>query len=186
MPGRRMSAAERDAQQAQVVELRRARVSFAQIGKQLKPAVSAQRAHQIYEAALLRNPLTATQVDEYRVEALELADLAVRQLMTLAVAAATTVEERIKAWVAIRGWEEHKAKTTGSYAPVRTEVITIDVIDRHIAALEAELGTRAALTEGVGDAVDAEIARLEADLAGGAAAGAAAPAAGTASSEAGP
>jgi hypothetical protein len=160
--GRKMTAAERDTQRAKVVQLRSVRLTFREIGQRLTPPVSAQRAHDIYEAALIANPLTAVQVDEHRLEALELADVAIRQLMAIGAEPAHSTRTRVEAWSSMRAWEEHRARITGVYAPTRREVLTIDVIDAQIAALEAELGVRADLDK---DGLSAEIAALEAQLA---------------------
>jgi hypothetical protein len=166
---KRLTAAERDARYALVVSLRRVRTPWAQIGQQLKPSVTAARAYQIYEEALTHNPLTATQVDVHRVEALELCDLAVRRLLTITTSALTSVGHQIDAWNSVRSWEERRAKLTGVDAPTRHEVLTIDMIDAKIAALEAEMGVRDQLAaEGDDDALSREIAALEADLHGGA------------------
>lgn len=159
---RRMTAAERAAQQATVVQYRSARMSFAAIGQRLTPPVTGQRAHQIYEAALADHPSTAIQVDEHRLEALELADVAIRQLMSIG-ASADSLRTRVEAWSSVRAWEEHRAKITGVYAPTRREVLTIDVIDAQIAALEAELGVRASLEA---DEEITALAALEAQLTG--------------------
>jgi uncharacterized small protein (DUF1192 family) len=171
---KRMSAAERDARYAKVIELRRARLPFEAIGKRLEPPVSGPRAYQIYQEALTYNPLTAAQVDVHRIEALEMVDLAVRQLMTTATSRGTGPRVSVEAWVAVLRWEEHKAKLVGSYAPTRHELWTLDEINWKIRALEAEMGDLpdpADLVEGVPDALQAEIDRLEAEQFGRAPAG---------------
>jgi hypothetical protein len=145
----RLSVAERDAREAKVVALRRAQTPWSKIGEQL--SVSAQRAHQIYAAALTRNPLSAVQVDEHRLESLELAELAIRQLMTIATAVGTSARTKVEAWSSVRAWADFKAKTTGTYVAQTVKVITLDQIDVEIAALEAQLGVRAAVA-GVDDA----------------------------------
>jgi hypothetical protein len=164
---KRLSAAERDARYAQVISLRRARVPFEKIGQQLDPKVSGPRAYQIYQEALAHNPLTAAQVDMHRVEALEMVDLCVRRLLTLATSQLSSPRIQVDALNALRAWEEHKARITNTYAPTKHEILTIDAIDAKIRALEIELGTMPERDgEGEPDALDAEIRELEAQLAG--------------------
>jgi hypothetical protein len=130
----RLIAAER---RAQVVALRRRRLTFDEIGAEL--GVSRQRAHAIWRAALAEIP--AAQLDEHRIEELALIDDAIANLMPIA-RDHKRPRSAIEAWNAIRGWAERKAKLLGLDAPGKRqiEVITADVIDREIARLEAELG----------------------------------------------
>jgi hypothetical protein len=114
-------------------------MTFAEIGKQL--GITGQRAGQLYRQALAQIPRLA--VDEHRVEELELVDLAIRRLMAIAVAVgeSTTPRTRVEAWTSIRGWAERKAKLIGLDAPSKHEVISLDAIDAEIAKLQAALAS---------------------------------------------
>ena len=68
-------------------------------------------------------------------------------LMGIATDSNTSVRTRVEAWSAIRGWAERKARLLGLDAPKTQAVLTLDAIDAQIAALEAELGLRASLEE---------------------------------------
>jgi hypothetical protein len=128
-----VTAAER---RARVVELRRRRLSFVEIGREM--GVTGQRAFAIYREALAAIP--AQQVEEHRAEELALIDQAIRDLLPLA-----ENHERprsaIEAWNAIRGWAERKAKLLGLDAPARVEVLTLDAIDAEIRKLQAEFAS---------------------------------------------
>lgn len=162
---RRMPAAERDALYAKVVQLRRAKTPWDQIGKQIGKSPS--RSHEIYQEALAHNPLTSVQIDEHRIEALEEIDLAIRSLMVIATNAATRPGTKVEAWSSARAWHAERNKITGVYAPTQHQITTIDMLDRQIMTLEAELGAQADVLEGGGHVLDAEIAHLETQLAGG-------------------
>jgi hypothetical protein len=137
-----MSAAER---RAQVVQLKRTKLSFAEIGRRL--GITGQRAGQLYREALAQVPRMA--VEEHRVEELELYDTAIHQLMRIASSQDPTVTPRTKveAWTAIRGFAERKAKLLGLDAPARHEVISLDAIDAEIAELTRALAGGAEATE---------------------------------------
>lgn len=120
---------------AQVVAMRRARLSFAEIGRRLD--ISGQRAGQLYRLALAEVP--AQQIEEHRAEELDLIDTAVNRLLALAADGSVSPRTRIEAWNSIRGWAERKAKLLGLDAPTKHEVVTLDAIDREIARLSAEL-----------------------------------------------
>jgi hypothetical protein len=115
--------------------MRRARLTFAQIGDRL--GISQQRAGQIYRAAL--SDIPAQQVDEHRAEELELIDTAVNRLMSIAADPETSPRTRVEAWSAIRGWSERKSKLLGLDSPSKHEVITLDAINAEIEKLAAEL-----------------------------------------------
>ena len=89
-------------------------------------------------------------IDELRAEETELIDHAVNSLIGIATDNTTSARTRVEAWSAIRGWAECKARLLGLDAPKTQAVLTLDAIDAQIAALEAELGVRAALEEGPG------------------------------------
>lgn len=141
MPAR-TNAAEKAAREARVVQARRARATWDAIAKRenLSPA----RCHQIYQEALTKNPLSAVQIDEHRLEETELIDTAVQQLMRIAIDPDTSARTRVEAWSSLRGWAERKAKLLGLDAPTKHEVVTLDHLDAQIAALEAELASGAA------------------------------------------
>jgi hypothetical protein len=134
-----MAAAER---RAQVVELKRLKLSFAEIGRQL--GITGQAAGRLYREALAQVPRMA--VEEHRVEELELIDTAIHQLMKIATDATVTPRTKVEAWTSIRGWTERKSKLLGLDAPSRHEVISLDAIDAEIAELTRALagGTEAA------------------------------------------
>ncbi|GAA4630065.1 hypothetical protein GCM10023196_053890 [Actinoallomurus vinaceus] len=119
---------------AKVVAFRRQRLSFAEIGRRL--GVSPQRAHQLYTRALAEVP--ARHVDEHRAEELILIDDAIADLLDIAHDH-TRPRPAVDAWNAIRGWAERKARLLGLDAPTRMQVITMDAIDAEIARLNAEL-----------------------------------------------
>lgn len=127
----RMETAER---RAHVVELRRRRHTFAEIGTQL--GVSAQRAHRIYTEALAAVP--AMQVDQHRAEELTLIDDAIADLLTVAKSREQP-RTSVEAWNSIRGWAERKAKLLGLDVPTRVSV-DAEHIGREIAELITALG----------------------------------------------
>lgn len=124
----------------QVVQMRRARLSFAEIGKRL--GISGQRAGQIYREALAEIPRQA--VHEHRMEELELVDTAMNRLMAIAADATVTPRTRVDAWSAIRMWSEHKARLLDLYPPTksRVEVVTQDQIEAAIEDLERQITER--------------------------------------------
>jgi hypothetical protein len=126
---------------AKIVELRRQRISFDEIGPivGLAPRVCRRR----YNRALAEIP--AQHVDEHRAEELMLIDDAIADLMILARDAKISARSRIEAWSTIRGWAERKAKLLGLDAP--TQVVTIDKVDQEIAALQRELAALDVATE---------------------------------------
>lgn len=127
-----ITAAER---RAKVVQLKRTKLSFAEIGRQL--GITGQRAGQLYREALAQIPRMA--VEEHRVEEQELYDTAIHQLMKIATSVTTTPKVKVEAWAAIRGYAERKAKLLGLDAPSKHEVISLDAIDREIAELTRAL-----------------------------------------------
>lgn len=143
---RRLTAEERDARDARVIAMRRTRASWQAIGTDL--GVTPQRAHQIYKKAIAKNPLTAVQIDEHRLEELELYDLATQHLMRMALDngklrngnPVVSPRTKVEAWSAIRAWAERKSKLLGLDAPINHN-LTIDMIDREMAALVEEMNT---------------------------------------------
>lgn len=132
-----LSPAERAARQARIVIMRRGRATWDQISQEM--GVTASRCHQIYSEALASNPLTAIQVDEHRLEEVELIDTAVRGLLSIAMNREVSDRTRVEAWSSMRGWSERKAKLLGLDAPAQVEITTIDALDAQIAALEVQL-----------------------------------------------
>ena len=128
----RVDAAER---RARVVQLRRRRVSFAEIGR--VEGISEQRAWKIYQEAL--HAIVAPHLAEHRAEELMLVDDAIRDLLPIAREHTKSARTSVEAWSAIRGWAEHKARILGLNAAVKVEVS--DAVDAEIGRLAAELGT---------------------------------------------
>lgn len=135
---------------ARVVELRRQRVAWAEIAREV--GVNERRAHRLYDEALADIP--ARHVDEHRAEELLLVDDAVNNLMVIATDQYVSPRNRIEAWSTIRAWAERKAKLLGLDAP--TQVVTIDKVDQEIKALERELAAMAASGTPGDDLIDAE------------------------------
>jgi hypothetical protein len=121
---------------AQVLRLRLAGVPFDQIGQQLDPPVTRQRAHQLYRDALAQ--IVREPAEEVVKADLERLDMLWRALIARALAGSARHAE-----VGIRVLER-RAKMLGLDAPTRTEVLTLDAIDAEIRQLEAELARRAA------------------------------------------
>lgn len=137
MPAR-IAPAEKAARQARVVQMRRARATWDQIS--MAVGVSGPQCHRIYQEALAKNPLTAIQVDEHRLEETELIDAASRSLLGIALDRTVSPRTRVEAWNSVRSWAERKAKLLGLDAPTQVQVTTIDALDAQIAALEVDLG----------------------------------------------
>lgn len=141
MPAR-MNVAEKAARAARVVQMRRARMTWDQISKEVGVVPSV--CHDIYQRALTENPLSAIQVDEHRLEETELIDTAVRSLLGIALKPEVSPRTRVEAWSGLRAWADRKAKLLGLDAPSKHEVVTIDALDAQIAALEVELASKPA------------------------------------------
>jgi hypothetical protein len=122
---------------ADVVALRRQRLTQADIARQL--GISQQRVSQLYAQALAEVP--AAQVAEHRAEELMLIDDAIADLLPIA-RDHTRPRSAVEAWNAIRGWADRKARLLGLDAPARSkvEVITEEMVDAEIRRLEATLG----------------------------------------------
>ena len=124
---------------ADVVALRRQRLTQADIARQL--GISQQRVSQLYAQALAEVP--AAQVAEHRAEELMLIDDAIADLLPIA-RDHTRPRSAVEAWNAIRGWADRKARLLGLDAPARSkvEVITEEMVDAEIRRLETEMGRR--------------------------------------------
>lgn len=90
---------------------------------------------ELYAQALVDAPVP--EVDEHRAEELVLYDDAVSELLLIARDAEVSARTRVEAWTSIRGWAERKARLLGLDAP--TQVVTLDAVDAEIARLSAEL-----------------------------------------------
>lgn len=137
MPAKAPRTPEQADRLAEIVAMRRQRVSMTEIGRRL--GISHQRVSQLYSQALAMFP--AQQVEEHRAEELMLIDDAIAGLLSLANDH-THPRIAVEAWTAIRGWAERKAKLLGLDAPAKFEVLTLDAIDAEIKRLQAELGAR--------------------------------------------
>lgn len=135
MPARIRRGPAQAARLAEVVTLRRQRLTQADIAVRL--GISQQRVSQLYAQALAEIP--AAQLHEHRAEELTLIDDAIADLMPIARDHGQA-RPAIEAWNAIRGWADRKARLLGLDAPAQTrvEVITEDVVEAEIARLEAE------------------------------------------------
>jgi transcriptional regulator with XRE-family HTH domain len=126
---------------AEVVRLRRERLTQDQIARQL--GISQQRVSQLLARAYREMP--AADLEAIRAEELDLIDAAIRALLRLA-----RNERRpryvIDAWGEIRGWAERRARLLGLDAPVRhrVDVITEADVEAMIAQMEAELAAKEA------------------------------------------
>lgn len=137
MPSSRGPTPAQAERMAEVVELRRRRLTQADIARRL--GVTQQRVSQIYSQALTL--VVAQQVDEHRAEELTLIDDAIADLLPIARdPEATSQRTRVEAWTAIRGWAERKASLLGLDAPKQFEFLTLDAIDAQLRALKAQMG----------------------------------------------
>jgi len=136
MPPRRQLTPGQAQIRATVVELRRQRFTWSEIGTRLD--ITGQRAGQLYRSALAA--IVVPCVDELRAEEGELIDMAVNRLLTIAEDDTVSPRTRVEAWTAIRGWSERRARLFGLDAPAGHQVLTLEVLDAEIAALSAELG----------------------------------------------
>lgn len=144
MPGRSRRTPEQAERLREIVRMPRARFTEDQIGQRL--GISQPRVSQLYKQALAEIP--AHDVEEHRAEEVGLIDDAIRSLMRIALEAGHP-RTSVEAWNAIRGWAERKARLLGLDAPTRraVEVITTDQIDAEIARLEAEIAARERLAD---------------------------------------
>ena len=138
MPRRRSPSSA--ARRARVIELRRARWYWSDIGADL--GITAQGAQQLYAAAIAEAPVA--RLEEHRAEEVELIDTATHELLTIVRDRDIAPRIRVEAWTAIRGWAERKAKLLGLDAPLkaRATVISEDVLDAEIERLTSEIEAR--------------------------------------------
>lgn len=120
MPRTSRVDAEGLARRVRAVELRRQRLSFDDIGRDL--GVSAARAHQLWKDGVTMVPVA--RIEEIRDEEVELVDIAVCALLTIARDQDVSPRTRVEAWSAIRGWAARKAALLGLDAAVKYEDVT--------------------------------------------------------------
>lgn len=94
---------------ATIAKLRRRRVSFEEIAAHL--GITQAQAAELYRQAI--ESLPEFKAGELRAEELLLADDAMRRLMTVATAEATSPRTAVEAWNSVRGWAEHRARLLG-------------------------------------------------------------------------
>lgn len=157
-----ISAAER---RAKVIEMRRARKTFDEIGTEL--GITRQRAFTIYREALAAIP--AAQLDEHRAEELQQLDYLSSKAFEVLERRHVTVSngrviylddeadpleddgpvlDAIKTLLRI---QERKAKLLGLDAPARHEVMTLDSLDAQIAELTSALAGGVEVAEAAAD-----------------------------------
>ncbi|MCD2193501.1 hypothetical protein LQ327_08910 [Actinomycetospora endophytica] len=132
---------------AHIVELRTKKWSFPMIAKEV--GLSRQRCQQLYEKALVEAP--NLKVDEMRTEEGELLDMAVRELLAIAMDPKQSGRTRIEAWNSIVKASERKSKLFGLDAPTKHEVWTLDELDRELRDVTEQL-RRAEAAEAAGAA----------------------------------
>lgn len=159
MPRRSQRTLEGETLRAEIVALRRQRLSQQEIARRL--GISQQRVSQLYRQTLAEIP--AQQVDEHRLEDLEqldyLASKAIevleRQHVTVSNGRVVSLNDEpieddapvLAAIAALLKVQERKAKLLGLDAPTKHEVVTLDAIDAEIARLNAELAGGTAVAE---------------------------------------
>jgi hypothetical protein len=132
---------------AQVLRLRLAGVPFDQIGQQLDPPVSRQRAHQLYRDAL-------AQIVREPAEETVKADLERLDMLWRAVIARALAGSARHAEVGIRVLER-RARMLGLDAPTRTELrMTVEEVEALDHEIEALLAAAGHLDEPAGDDLD--------------------------------
>ena len=129
----RLTAAEK---RAQVVEMRRSRMSFPEIAEVL--GASKQRVHAIYKKALAEVP--RTQVEEHLAEELQLIDDAIRDLLLIA-RDHSKPRNSVEAWNTVARYIELEARLLDLFpaAKARVQVITEDVVQAEIDRIQAEI-----------------------------------------------
>ncbi|MDN5854542.1 MAG: hypothetical protein L0K86_17170 [Actinomycetia bacterium] len=119
--GRSQVTPERAQRRAEIVALRTARHSWADIGARY--GIAPHRACEIYRNAL--DAIPAPAVAEHREEMTALADAAIAELVAIARDETVGHRDRIAAWTAVRGWAQRLARLHGLDAPT-TAVIATD------------------------------------------------------------
>ena len=144
-----------------ILPMRRDRMRWGDVAKEMQ--LSVRRCQDIYKQALTEFP--SQMADEYRTEALDIADAAVSDLLPVARGDIVqrvkivkgeqviydtypTFKDRIEAWTAIQRWEEHRSKIVGIYAPIQIQFTPeaiqneIDTLMRQMEQLELEEARR--------------------------------------------
>lgn len=138
--------------EARVLELRAARVPLRVIGAEL--GITPQRVGQIYEKA--RDRLPAQKIADIRIEEAELADRAIKDLLTIAENPQVSPRTRCEAWGQVRSWSESLRKLLGVDAPLRREITVVsdDAISNAIKGLNAEMAIMEAQATEFGIKID--------------------------------
>jgi hypothetical protein len=109
---------------AAIVEARARDEPFSRIGARW--GISPQRAHRLYADAVNARPSEA--VDACRAQLSDLADMALAELIALAMDTGVTARVRVEAWSSARGWAERLARMHGVDVQPR-DARSGDVID---------------------------------------------------------
>lgn len=118
----RLTALQRAEREAQVIELKAARVPERKIAEQL--GISQQRVSQIFTKAIDRIPVK--RLDHYREEERQLADAAVESLLGIIADPTTTTTNKIKSWEAVVKVMERKARLLGLDSATKREIEIYD------------------------------------------------------------
>lgn len=142
---RTLAAAER---RARIVQLRRERLTFAEIAVEMGMTPSG--VWRAYEKALASVPSPA--VAQHRQEEVQLTDDVVRDLLRIARNPANLLRYRVEAYSVARSWSERKDRLLGLNAPTKrsVEIIEQDTVEREIRRLEQELLAMGATAEELG------------------------------------
>lgn len=127
--------------EARIIELRKSRVSFRDIGNEL--GISHARAYQIYKNVLDRIP--ATQLAALRLESNELIERGITNLLEIAESTSVSPRTRVEAWNGVLKFCESQRKLYGVDAPQRKEiaVLTEDTVDKALRKLSEEFDAKA-------------------------------------------
>lgn len=107
------------------------------IAKEL--GISHQRVSQLFQEVC--DEIPAARLADMRNEEGELADAAIRDLLSMATNKNVSPRTRAELWGQIRGWSESKRKLFGVDAPTRREltVVSEDTVNNAIAELNLEI-----------------------------------------------
>jgi hypothetical protein len=160
--GTKLTPEQEALRKASIVAARRGRETFDSIGATHR--ITAQRAHQIYWAAMAEIP--NQDVSQHREEQRDLADKAISALLAIAEDPDVSARTRVEAWSSIKGWCEHQAKLLALYAPIRKEVTVLSesVVDQALAKAAADHAAKVAELEVLENRAISEADRLLADV----------------------